>query len=242
MKAKDLIAMTTKAVPRAAEWDRAAGEAYGAYHIDHEADVKRVLYCVTPTPRLITFFKKSQYDVLISHHPYVAGVPQLVFHTALDCCDGGLNDQWRDALDVTEAKHFDGNLGWFGKVRPIAFPVLVEKVRAFAGDVIGQVHWTGGTRMVESVVICTGLGGLVASEASATNADVYIIGENLQAAETTGTAGVIEVGHTLSEWMGVNLFKRLLEPQGIVVDLAPLELDVFGCETFKGQSARRRFS
>lgn len=235
MKIRELIDICNRAIPREVEYME--GEPYGPYNITDsmmEADVSKVLYCVTPTPAVVKLFKDGGYDLLVSHHPYVQRVPHLVYHTALDCCEGGLNDLWRDALGVKNAKHFDKDLGWYGEIDPIPFDELVEKVREFCGGVKGQKYVNPKSdKIIRSVVICTGLGGLVNNKAATTKADCYILGEACDRADKMGFKAVIETGHTLSEWIGVKVFRKLLEPHGIVVDQAPFEADVFGTEVFK---------
>jgi putative NIF3 family GTP cyclohydrolase 1 type 2 len=216
------------AIPEAGGWEGALGEPYGPYHINPGAQVRKVLYCVTPTRAVTERVVREEYDLLISHHPFVDGrVPQLVLHTALDCCPGGLNDQWRDALGLRDARHFDGRLGWYGDIEPMSFDELVVRCEAFCGaPLLGQLYTR--RELIRSVVICTGLGGMVTRQARSTGADCYILGEATGPAASMGFEAVIEIGHTLSEQVGVHLVRRLL-PE-LVVDLAPLAEDVFGRE------------
>lgn len=229
MLAKDVISILTKNIPRAAEWS--IGEPYGAYNLTLNQDIQKILFCVTPTSEVIEYFNDNKYDLLISHHPMLADVPQMIFHTALDCCEGGLNDVWRDALEVKNAIHFDGTLGWSGQIEPIDFKDLIKKCEKFIGHkVIGQTY--SEINNIESVVICSGLGGLVTDLARDTKADCYIIGEALAPANTMGFKAVIEIGHTLSERMGSEFIKALLP--SVQVDQAPLDIDYYGREHFRG--------
>jgi len=230
MKASQVIQILTKAIPQEIEWS--VGEPYGPFGVDTESDVQKILYCVTPTPEVVKYFKKHKYDLIISHHPFVVGVPQIILHTSLDCCSGGLNDSWRDALGIQDAKHFDSSLGWAGKIPPIKFQDLVKKCGIFVGqDVIGQVH--SDLDVIESVVVCSGLGGMVTDLARETGAQCYVLGEATESVKKMGFKAVIEIGHTLSERMGVNLIRDLLP--GIQVCGAPLNIDVFGKETYLGK-------
>lgn len=227
MNIKTLIHTLTDAIPKTAEWAR--GEPYGPYNTDSVSSVRKILYCVTPTGEVVEFFKKNNYDVLISHHPMIVGVPQLIFHTALDCCDGGLNDQWRDALQLKNARHFDGTLGWFGSISPTHIEDLVAAAEKFMGQkVIGQIY--AKHLLIKSVVICTGLGGMVTDLARKTGADCYLLGEACEPAAEMGFNAVIETGHTRSEQIGINLIKQHLP--GIQVDLAPTPEDHFGRECY----------
>jgi len=230
MKASRVIKILTAAIPREAEWS--TGEPYGPYNLDPDRSIKKVLFCVTPCQKVQDYFDTHRYDLLISHHPYRTDLPQLIFHTSLDCCEGGLNDVWRDALGVQDAQHFDANLGWYGPIEPIRFQDLVAKCEKFIDHkIIGQQYTK--LDLIRSVVICSGLGGLVTDLALQTKADCYILGEMCGTAEASGFNSVIEIGHTLSERMGVELIRRLLP--GVQVDSAPLEIDRFGGEVHRSR-------
>lgn len=232
MNARRVVTTILKAVPRTAAWSRMEREPYGPYFINRRADIRRVLYCVTPTKGVEDYFRQHKYDLLISHHPFVLDrIPQIVLHTALDCCEGGLNDQWRDALGLHNPQHFDGKLGWYGEIEPISFEALCKKCEAFMErPILGQQFSLLDT--IRSVVICSGGGGMVTAEARATGADCYIMGEASYPAEETGIPAIIETGHTNSEWIGARLIERLLRPMGIIVDVAPDSLDQFNKEIY----------
>lgn len=230
MNSKDLVKLLTEKVPQKDTWRSA--EPYGLASESLPEEVNKVLYCVTPTKDVIEEFRAGGYDLLISHHPFKTNVPHMIFHTALDCCEGGLNDMWRDALGVKNSKHFDENLGWYGEIDPISYEDLCIKVEKFMGyPIIGQKH--NKVETIKSVVICTGLGGLVTRTAQKTNADCYVLGEAVQDARFMGFPAVIETGHTHSEWIGVRLFKKLLEPHGVQVDCASIAADKFNREVYQ---------
>lgn len=239
MKMSDLIRICYGACPKEIAWS--PHELYGEYNIeDHNKTVKKVLYCVTPTQQVLAHFRKHGYDLLISHHPYLTNVPQLIFHTALDCVEiGGLNTQWRDAIGMLPGYcHFDGTLGWVGEIPPVEFTELINKVKNFAGKIDGQIYLDPSIKKIKSVVICSGLGGLVAEQALETGADCFLLGESLLSAEEMGFKATIEVGHTASEWCGVNLFRDILK--GVQVDLTPATLDVFGKEFYRPNGRKHK--
>jgi len=226
---EDVIEICTKAVPDSETWSSCMGETYGPKNIIPRSEIKKVLYCVTPSSKIVEYANKNNYDLLIGHHPFVVkGIQSLLFHTALDMCEGGLNDQWRIALNLKNAKKYQDNLGWYGEIEPTTYEDLLKKVEAFTGGIIGQKKSTN--KLIRTVITCSGLGGFVQSTVNQMNPDCFITGEILSDAKTLPLESVIETGHTLSEWCGVNLFKKLLEPHGIQVDKTPLEMDVFGKE------------
>jgi putative NIF3 family GTP cyclohydrolase 1 type 2 len=240
MKAVEVAEIVLHAIPKSAAWDKMAHESYGAYNLNARANVKRVLYCVTPTVEVEDYFLNFKYDLLVSHHPYRTPLPQIIVHTALDCCEGGLNDQWRDALGLRNPQHFDKQLGWYGEIAPIAFDALCKKCERFMDRTIIGQRWSL-LDTIRSVVICTGLGGSVTREARRTGADCYIMGEGSMLPEHTGFAAIIETGHTNSEWIGARLIRKLLEPHGITVDVAPDSIDRFHGEVYRApQHVRQR--
>jgi putative NIF3 family GTP cyclohydrolase 1 type 2 len=242
MKLYSVVDLLVRAVPRNAAWEIMANEPYGYRGPrDANAEIQRVLYCVTPSTAIETYYRLNRYDLVVSHHPtYLRNdIPHVILHTALDCCDGGLNDQWRDGLGIRNALHFDHRLGWYGDIEPIDFDALCVKVSAFMErPIIGARHSLLDT--IKSLVVCSGLGGSVVSTAHATGADCYITGELTTPAHTTGFPAIIETGHTNSEWIGARLIRKLLEPHGVTVEVAPDSCDRFGREVFDAHPAPQR--
>jgi putative NIF3 family GTP cyclohydrolase 1 type 2 len=233
LKLQDFNDILHKAVPFKDTWIK---EAYGPHNtkLNPKRTVERALYCVTPTPGVVKQFKEGGYDILLSHHPYIVGVPQWIAHTALDCTKGGLNDQWRDLFNLKNTKHFDGNLGWYGELeRPHSLQELIEKSEGFVGaPLIGEHH--GHEHPINSIVICTGLGGMVEREAHKTGADCYVLGEASQHFKRSPFKARIETGHTLSEHgTGLAFFRKHLEPHGIIVDPSSLEHDKYSGEVYR---------
>lgn len=226
----DIVQIITTAVPDSETWWQ--GEDYGPYNVNLEKQYHKILYCVTPTEQVVEYFRDNKYDLLISHHPFQVDkdIPNIILHTALDCCEGGLNDMWRDIVGIKDAKHFDKNLGWYGPVEPICFHDLIDKIVAKIGMIEGQRYCREPDRLIESVVVCSGLGGMVMQQALKTGADCYIFGENTMPAEETGFRAVIEIGHTRSENIGVNLFKKIL-PE-CQIDVAPMWADYYGTDIY----------
>ena len=234
MKMSDVIKRCNAAMPQS----YSTKESYGPIEIeDLEADVQRILYCVTLSPQVKEYAVAHKYDLVIAHHPFTQGFPHLVYHTALDCCTGGLNDMFANELrlDINKRTNIKRELGVAGPLpEPIYFWELVNRLKAFCGAADGQLFarygkWTS----IKSVAICTGSGGSINEDALATGADCYIIGEAAKSAEKMGFTSVIELGHSNSEWIGVKLLRDIFLKTGVSVDLAPVALDICGREYYR---------
>ena len=217
-----VIDILQKNIPKEATWHSCDSEYYGFINRNSLKTeyIKKILYCVTPTLKVVDYFKNNSYDLLFSHHPFQTSVPQFIAHTAFDCCDGGLNDFWKNKLEIKNATHFDGNLGWYGEIEPIKFTDLVNKITNITKQPLQSQN--NHIDVVKNVIICTGLGGLVNSIVAQYDPDCYITGE--------GEMGDcfkshIEIGHTLSEQVGIYRIRELLPD--IQIDLAPLSIDYF---------------
>lgn len=234
MKLSEVKTVLHTAIPKTETWNRAEGETYGLHNAKGDIEVTRALYCVTNSHQIINYAKKRGYDIIIEHHPFKikSSVPTFVYHTALDCCDGGLNNIWADHMGI-ENVHFDDNLGAVGELEnEETFESILSRVEELVGDkVIGQLKNSGNP--IKKIVICAGLGGIVITEAEDTMSDLYITGELTGDAKYSKMSNVIEIGHTLSERCGINLFKDLLPD--VEIDLAPLSMDKFSNEIYKSR-------
>lgn len=228
MKIKNITEILSEHIPQEESWS--TGECYGAYNCMPEMDAEKLLYCVTATEEVVSYAKENSYDLIIQHHPFaMVDFPVIIMHTALDCCQGGLNDMWKDFFNLQDAKHFDRNLGWYGSLRrPIKMKKLIKKIEKFVGGIDGEIICKNENQKINSVVLCTGLGGMVMEQAKKTKADVYVTGE-LYGYYPNGYQfkGIIEVGHTRTERMGINLIRKILKKAEVQVDLAPFEYDYF---------------
>jgi len=243
MQLGKLVEVCHAGIPQSSTWRGTAGEQYGGPFgvSDMDKDIRRVLYSVTHSVGVEHYAMLNAYDLTISHHPATSWrLPHLVYHTALDCCEGGLNDMWAAAIGMTTHNHFDENLGAVGRIAPTSILNLVESCRKFSGDIIGALKSDG--QPIQSVVICTGLGGMVLDTVESWGPDCYITGQLIHDPRHSSIPNVIEIGHTLSERCGITMFEKLLRPHGVTVDSVPLSMDVFGGETYFGNSVRHKMN
>lgn len=235
MNLNDVIETCNNAIPLNKTWERVAGEAYGPCLNGHplNEEIRKVLFCVTYSPVIESYAMHNGYDLIISHHPGMAKMmPHLVYHTALDCCRGGLNDMWADAIGMPVHGTFDGNLGAMGRVDSVSFDDLLAKCLRFAGWVEGCKQ--NRSKVISKIIICTGLGGMIAHDIEKFEPDCFITGELIQSPHSLNIPAIIEVGHTLSERCGIEMFEKILTPHKVIVDSAPIEMDRFGGEVFEG--------
>ena len=229
----------TTSVEKKYAWHRCTNEAYGLqlpWACRENLSVERILLCVTATSEVERYAQEKYYNLVVSHHPMLIDHPQVVLHTALDCCPGGINDLWAEVLDMdmSTAEHFDGTLGWRGSLKtPLLYHDLLAKVEGLICTPIIGIR-DHDVDEIRHVVICSGLGGLVYDKANAwgnKNKACYITGE-LCYYKHGDFGGIIETGHTLSERIILPKLKDIIVKAfpDVQVDVAPIEMDYFGRE------------
>lgn len=230
MLLKDIIKIIKHNIPIENTMPTFQGERYGGYNIKNpDQKVKRVLYCVTPSDEIREYFIKHKYDLLISHHPFlIDNIPQIIIHTAFDCCKDGLNDIWKNFLQIKNAKKIYENIGVYGDIQPISLDALVLKVESFIGSKVEKINKKNNL-LVKKIAVCTGLGGMIEDLVDNLNVDCYITGEGFNL--NSYSYNSIEVGHTKTERIGIITLRKLLPD--IIINVAPLEIDLFGNEMFK---------
>ena len=243
---KQIADVLTASVEKKYVWHRCANEAYGLAlpaddSISENLLATKVLLCVTATSEVEYYAKLNNYGLVVSHHPMHIDFPQVVLHTALDCCPGGINDLWAEllGLDMEKAHHFDGTLGWRGKFKAGAeclFDDFVKKVEGIIGSPpVGICKSNREKGIVWGATICSGLGGLVVKEATDYNCSTlccYVTGELCHSEGLQYFGYVIETGHTLSERIILPKLKDIIVRAfpDVQVDIAPIEIDYFGRE------------
>ena len=208
--------------------DSYSQEKYGAFNCDNLQEVKKILYCVTPSDRIDKYFKDNDYDLLIAHHIGSSSHPYMIFHTALDFCKGGLTDYWSTLLKIKDPQYIQKNAGLYGKIDPIPFDELVEKIDKEIDGIEGQIY--SKNEIIESVAVCSGLGAIIQKSVEALDVDCYILGQTWSDVENTKLNGMIETGHTKSERIGVHTIRNILKDYNLQIDVAPLDIDVYGSE------------
>ncbi|MCX7990685.1 MAG: Nif3-like dinuclear metal center hexameric protein [Proteobacteria bacterium] len=230
---KEVVRLFEEHIPQTEGWRYFKSETYGGFNITEDISdkpLKRVLYCVTASEELGRYSLEHGYDLLFAHHPFVIpGVPMFIAHTPLDCCEGGLNDILADIVGLKKERHIVDNLGWYGHLDEpdgVVIDEIIARLERHSIPIKGNII-LDGNRNVKTGVVCSGLGGLISDEVIDLKPDLYVTG---QLSYKIFQMNVIELGHTNSEQIGVYTLRNILSGYDITVDLAPVELDVFGNE------------
>ena len=204
-------------------------ETYGDDNCEGLEEVRKILYCVTPSREIDEYFKENNYDLLICHHIGSSSVPNLTFHTALDFCEGGLTDYWSKLVGIKNPLPIQKNAGAYGEINPISFKDLVDKIDKEVDGIIGQC--IAKNDVIRTIAVCSGYGAIIQKAVEKLDVDCYVLGQTYSKFKDTELNGIIEVGHTKSERIGVYSIRNILKDyQDIVVDVAPLDIDTYGSE------------
>jgi dinuclear metal center YbgI/SA1388 family protein len=208
---------------------------------DRDAPVERVMTCLTVTGQTVVEAIEQGVQLVVTHHPlpfrpltrlttdHTPGrlLWQLTnqstavasFHTAYDSAAHGINQQWAEALALTDVEPLREILGHaststskvvgtgrFGLLSgPVALRELAGRVAALAGASACQVM-RGAAEPVQRVAIACGSAGELVPEAARLGAQVMITGEasfhSCLEAQAQGMAMIL-VGHYASERLGV---------------------------------------
>ncbi len=167
---------------------------------DGEKQVKRVLITLDVTSEIAEIAIKGEYDVIISHHPFIfkglkaldclAHVPSKViellkndvavmsFHTRLDCVSGGVNDTLCELLELCDVSELliDGlPLGRIGTLpASIDAEEFAEDVKAALGAPIVLLSDAGVK--AHKVAVVGGSGGDMIAIARNAGADTFVSG------------------------------------------------------------------
>lgn len=230
MTISDIAAFLDAFAPRrlAEDWDN-VGLLVGR----RRKEVRRVMTCLTVTPKSAAEAIAGRADLIVTHHPMpfnavrrltdeepvgamlldliAAGIGIYSPHTAFDSAGQGINQRWAEGLELrgvsplvpAEEGFGTGRWGWLNE--EITLGRLVELVKAFLKiDHVGRV---GRADMaVRSVAIGCGAAGSLLDAARAVGCDAMILGEASfhRCLEAEATGvGLVLTGHFASERFAV---------------------------------------
>lgn len=238
MRLSDMSDILNQRIHKRDTWPKDNREPYGlqnTHRYNPDKVIVRILYCVTISPEIEQYAYDNHYNAIIAHHPILSdtkpNIPKFHYHLPLDNCAGGLNDQWAAMMGLQNYKHIIDNLGWYGTIKPNTVNDIVKKCEQWIGSPIVGIVSGAKDKIINTVAICTGLGGMILDDVRALSPDLFITGELFTDPNPRDTVQVIEVGHTLSEQCGVNTIRELFRGTTMsppFIGLAPIELDKFG--------------
>jgi dinuclear metal center YbgI/SA1388 family protein len=224
---------------------------------DRSAPARRVMTCLTITQSVVEEAETEQVDLLIAHHPLPfkplakittdsaasglvwrlcrSGVSLYSAHTAYDSAVGGINDQWAEALSLTntaalipfpDALGFERNTQTHskslnspgaGRYGDLATPRLAREILAAAAKFSGanRPRMVGDpARVVRRVGVACGSGGSFVAAARRAGCDLLLTGEAtfhtcLEAENTGLLLGM--VGHYASERFAMEALAQRLQ-------------------------------
>ena len=232
--------------------DKLFHDHWGLFSNDPNGVVKKILLCTTPTQQLVKFCKDNQYDLLISHHDFlfhVAGVPQIIYHSAMDESEKGHNKYFVRKMGLKNRRQLHKVVVGGDMHKPMTLDEFKAKLIS-AGFEINGLVWESpqADNKIESVWYCSGMGGMLLGpnhiiDISKVPADVYVTGELTSDPARTKTQFkyIIELGHTSSEkplfkWIKNQLLNRW---RNVQIDLADRDMDIWGDDNYKNKMDRQ---
>lgn len=194
--------MADIAPPRLAEdWDNV-----GLLIGDRNAEVRRVMTCLTVTPDVVEEAVSEKVDLIVSHHPLpfrpitklttdsvpasmtlrlaAAGVSVYSAHTAFDSAATGINQFWAESIGLSSIEPInpredDSTLG-SGRVGMVSGRVRLDDFSSTVAAVasVDEVRMVGDWDMViHKVGVACGSGGSFLSAAKRRGCSVLVTGE-----------------------------------------------------------------
>ena len=245
-KVKDIVALIEKRAPLAQMLDfDSAGLNCG----DIESEVKGILLAQNVTHYTLEECKSKECDLLITHHPSVFGeeidsytqsildkakeygINLYSCHTNLDCCTGGLNDQFAKLLGMKDVKVIDG-CAREGRIEEIDLLALARKVSSVLGD--SNVKYVGDKdKRISKIAICTGAGARdeeLIEYAKDNGVDCIIGGESkisIALRVVDYSLSLIDVGHFESEIFCVDIFKEWIEEYSDITHISQTDVSPY---------------
>lgn len=216
--------------PLAATWDNV-----GLLAGDRTQPVQRVMTCLTITPPVVEEALAQQAELIVTHHPLPfqplkriaadeptgrmlldlirGGVAIYSPHTAFDSAAAGINQQWAEALGLTQIAPLEAHPGLppLGTGRqgllpaPCSLRQLAGRIKAWLG--LSRLQAVGVPEQpVSRVAIACGSGGSLLAAAAACGCHVLVTGEtNLHTCYEALARGMalLLVGHYASERFAV---------------------------------------
>ncbi len=185
---------------------------------DKGAPCHRVLLSLDVTREVVSYAKKNNFSLIVSHHPLIfrplkgvsdqkiitlieAGISVFSFHTRLDRLDGGVNFALGKALGIKNAKALgEENICRIGDIDELSPADFAKNVKAALGS--KSIRFVVGNRNIKRVAFAGGDGKDFLMDVINSGADAYVTGSisynSMLDAYDAGIT-VIEAGHFETE-------------------------------------------
>lgn len=228
---------------------------------ERETEVTSVLTALDITHEVIDEAIRKKANLIISHHPVIFhplkklsfknpavrlaanGISAICVHTPLDKAVNGINDIIADMLErefrtgmtrcpiIPDEKNSpDGD----GRIVTISGETLgakafAQRLKAMFGDI--PVRYTGGSRPVKKVAVCSGSGGSLLSYVVKQDCDAYITGDvkhDVWLDAAANDISLFDCGHFYTEQISAEYLMRLLRTfaPGIRTEAAESSRDI----------------
>lgn len=209
----------------------------------HKAKVRAVLCSLDITEAVLWEAVEYGANLIISHHPLFMKTVRVLtddylssklarlavqldlnilsYHTNLDSCVGGLNDDLASRLKLTQIKPLlpsknpkfpKAGLGRIGKIKKITLEKLIQNISKKLR--IKDLRYTGRLMQpIQKVAIVTGSGASLCREAHLAGADALITGDVKYHNALDSTAyglGLIDIGHFAGEIAATDILSQRL--------------------------------
>ena len=196
---------------------------------DSSREVRRVLIALDATADTVDHAIKGEYDVIISHHPFVFkglkslddeggvsakaisliqnGISVMSFHTRLDAVEGGVNDKLCELLGLTNVSPMlEGDIP-LGRIGELGESVDSQKLAQKVKNVLGSpfVLLSDAGIPARRVAVLGGGGKDFVGVASAYGADTFVSGRldyhpMTDTQDAAHPINLIEAGHFYTEY------------------------------------------
>jgi dinuclear metal center YbgI/SA1388 family protein len=164
-----------------------------------DAEVNKVLVTLDVREQTVAEAISNGVDLVFAKHPVIfrplenltdmhsqekivldlarAGISVYTSHTNIDVVDGGMNDWFCEALDISDIEALnDEKIGRVGNIKSQSLGQFVEKVRSVLGqERLRLVTYDYSlTQEIRRVAVCGGSGGKFWPDAKAKGADLYV--------------------------------------------------------------------
>lgn len=233
MKVKEITDLIEKFAPLSTQekWDNSGWQ----INLGKE-DCFKIMTALTVTEDVINQAKKSDCDLILSHHPLIfsplkaicskeiidavkSGIQIYSAHTNLDLAKGGTTDTLAEKCGFSSCSFSDGFVIGKRLDNEIAIDNLQEDIKKRLNIECLKIVNLQGKKSVKSIAFCAGAGGSEVSKVNSLGFDLFITGEikfheMFEAKDTV----VFEVGHYDSEKFAGEIFKNILGEKFDIVE------------------------